>query len=378
MRTRSTSLTQHRPSIDPFDGIPLTRPFWSVMIPAYNSPALLARSLETVLAQDQGPERMQIEVVDDASATGDLATVVNDIGRGRVRYFRHSRNVGPTANFTTCIERSDGVWVHILHSDDLMLDGFYETFERRIEACPDAVMVAGPATLIDDQEAPFHTTPSPRTEGGYVLDAAFVCASQNPIQFVTTVVARSAYERAGGFDRRLCHAADWEMWTRLSCLGPVGWVEEPLGLYRMHAGSDTARLHRSTSYLHDCRLAGRIIAEELRRPDGPPARAAGGPPQGRRLRAGRGGPTSDKRRVATRCRQRRGSGRDDADPGRSAQRRQEARGRDARSPPDGPGEAPRAEATGRKTARLQGIAHRHHGAPGCGGRRAEETVGPGQ
>ena len=30
------------------------RPFWSVMIPSYNSGSLLARTIESVLAQDQG------------------------------------------------------------------------------------------------------------------------------------------------------------------------------------------------------------------------------------------------------------------------------------------------------------------------------------
>ena len=42
-----------------------SRPRWSVMIPTYNCAALLRQTLESVLAQDPGPEVMQIEVIDD-------------------------------------------------------------------------------------------------------------------------------------------------------------------------------------------------------------------------------------------------------------------------------------------------------------------------
>ena len=42
------------------------RPRWSVMIPTFNCAKYLRETLGSVLAQDPGPERMQIEVVDAA------------------------------------------------------------------------------------------------------------------------------------------------------------------------------------------------------------------------------------------------------------------------------------------------------------------------
>jgi hypothetical protein len=47
---------------------PVTRPYWSVMIPTYKAQAdYLVETLNSVLQQDPGPEQMQIEVVDDCS-----------------------------------------------------------------------------------------------------------------------------------------------------------------------------------------------------------------------------------------------------------------------------------------------------------------------
>ena len=68
---------------------------------------------------------MQIEVVDDCSNKDDPEAVVKSLGRGRVEFHRKSKNAGPIANFNTCIERSRGRYVHILHGDDTVEDGYY-------------------------------------------------------------------------------------------------------------------------------------------------------------------------------------------------------------------------------------------------------------
>lgn len=109
------------------------RPFWSVMIPNYNSDRYLAQTLKSVLEQDPGAEEMEIEVVDDCSNKDDPAAVVKEIGKGRISFFRQPDNVGATANFNTCIQRAKGQWVHILHSDDTVLPGFYNRLRSALE-----------------------------------------------------------------------------------------------------------------------------------------------------------------------------------------------------------------------------------------------------
>ena len=57
------------PSIPRIEPVPegIARPLWSVMIPTYNSGEWLRQTLESVMAQDRGPERMEIQVVDNCS-----------------------------------------------------------------------------------------------------------------------------------------------------------------------------------------------------------------------------------------------------------------------------------------------------------------------
>src|SRR5277367_6513526 len=81
------------------------RPLWSVMIPTYNCAKYLRQTLESVLAQDPGPEQMQIEVVDDCSTKDDPEAVVRELGKDRVEFYRKPKNEGAIHNFNTCIQR---------------------------------------------------------------------------------------------------------------------------------------------------------------------------------------------------------------------------------------------------------------------------------
>src|SRR5687767_4743988 len=100
------------------------------MIPTYNCALHLRYALESVLAQDPGRERMQIEVIDDASTVDDPEAIVARIGRDRVGFYRQPGNVGHVRNFETCLARARGRFIHLLHGDDAVRPGFYEAMER--------------------------------------------------------------------------------------------------------------------------------------------------------------------------------------------------------------------------------------------------------
>lgn len=212
------------------------------MIPAYNCAAYLRRTLASVLAQDPGPEAMQIEVVDDGSTRDDPAAVVAELGRGRVGFYRNPRNLGATPTFNVCLERSRGCWVHLLHGDDLVLPGFYAECERALERMPDLVMVIGQVVMIDEEERWLQVIgPPPTSAGQLVADFLPQEAVAQIAQFAGVAVRRAAYERAGGFCTLFGHVADRDMWFRVGQLGPIWCTPRPFGLYRVHGGQDTGQ-----------------------------------------------------------------------------------------------------------------------------------------
>ncbi|HEV2736567.1 MAG TPA: glycosyltransferase [Longimicrobiaceae bacterium] len=232
------------------------RPLWSVMIPAYNCAAYLRVTLESVLAQDPGPGAMQIEVVDDCSTSDDPEAVVREVGGGRVAFYRQARNVGHVGNFETCLLRSRGRLVHLLHGDDAVRPGFYAAMGRAFDARPGLGMAFCRHVYMD--EAGTWRSPGPllAPEPGVLAGGAALLAARQPVQTPAAVVRREVYERLGGFDRRMPFCGeDWEMWVRIASQFPVWYEPEPLALYRRHAVSLTGRSLRTGENLRDLRRA---------------------------------------------------------------------------------------------------------------------------
>lgn len=240
------------------------RPLWSVMIPTYNCARYLGATLRSVLNQDEGPDRMEIVVVDDASSD-DPAAVVEEVGRGRVRFVRQAENVGHIRNFQTCLEQSRGRIVHLLHGDDAVAPGFYRRLQAGFETSPEIGAAFCRSVYIDgnDQRLAISETETVLDHAGLVPRAAERLAATQLIMTPSIVVRREVYEHLGGFDRRLACSEDWEMWVRIAARYPIWHDPAPLAFYRMHAASNTGRHLPSARDLAFTRMAIDMFAAYL-------------------------------------------------------------------------------------------------------------------
>ena len=212
------------------------------MIPAYNCINYLKYTLESVLAQDQGEDNMQIEVVDDHSTDGDVSALVSEVGKGRVQYFRQDRNRGSLRNFETCLNRSRGQLIHLLHGDDRIKAGFYKEIEDLYNNNPEIGAAFTDYSIInqDGVEEDLYEASLPAKHGvidNFVNIIAQCCYLQTP----AVVVKRSVYEKLGGFFA-VHYGEDWEMWIRIAAHFPVAYSPRRLALYRSgHSSSITQR-----------------------------------------------------------------------------------------------------------------------------------------
>jgi hypothetical protein len=236
------------------------RPFWSVMIPAYN-PGLdyLSVALRSVLDQDPGPEQMQIEVVDDFSTKVDVASMVKGFAGERVGYFQNPNNLGLAGCWNACIARARGVWVHILHQDDYILPGFYNRLEKAALSRPEASLIATRSFGVDKDG--FIESMTPRLAGlemgSTAVDALFY---SNPLRCPGIAVKQAFYEEHGGFRDDLPFTLDWEMWVR--AISRSGGIVTPeiLAAHRSTPGNETERFLRSATGLPDVERVQSIIA----------------------------------------------------------------------------------------------------------------------
>jgi len=226
------------------------RPLWSVMIPTFNCAKYLRQTLASVLAEDRGAEQMQIEVIDDCSTKDDPEAIVREIGKGRAVFHRKDQNEGAIANFNTCLERSRGHLVHILHGDDFVRSGFYQRIANASQANPETAAFFTRSFYVDEKgdlldlsgRLPFLEQPT--RNPGSLFD-------HNDLATPGVVVRRDFYEKHGGFLPGLVHCADWEMWVRAIVLGGGLLINEPLAAYRFFEGNDTHRLWRTGENFRD-------------------------------------------------------------------------------------------------------------------------------
>lgn len=216
------------------------RPLWSVMIPAYNCSEYLGETLASVLAQDPGPERMEIVVLDDHS-DDDPARVVREVAGDRVEVVRHAENLGQGANLNEGIRRARGELVHLLHGDDAVRPGFYAALEAPLVAHPE-LAAAFCRYIAIRPDSHWETVAELEQPDAGVLDGWLErIALGQRLQTPCIVVRRAVYEAVGAFDSST-DVLDWDMWVRVAAHGPVWYEPEPLALYRVRGGGVTDRM----------------------------------------------------------------------------------------------------------------------------------------
>ena len=208
------------------------RPFWSVMIPSYNTSKYLVETLQCVLAQDPGKEQMQIMVVDDHSTKGNIEEIVKEIGGGRIEFYRQPKNLGQTGNWNTCLNLAKGYWIHLLHDDDLVLPSFYSKLEPALKENTELGAAFCRFQIMNTEGKVFDILPSELETSGILENWVDKIAIDSKIQPPSIVVKREVYEKLGGFHPDLPHTADWEMWQRIANFYPFWYETEVLASYR--------------------------------------------------------------------------------------------------------------------------------------------------
>lgn len=232
------------------------------MIPVYNCSHYLRETLEAVLEQDPGPDHMQIEVVDDCSTDADVAELVMQIGKGRIDYYRQPVNVGSLRNFETCLNRSRGEYIHLMHGDDRVMQGFYSEIKKVFDMFPEAGAAFCAHDHIDTHGKIRFKKRIEAEQPSLLRNWLPVLAEAQRIQYIAMVVKRSVYEQLGGF-YGVVYGEDWEMWARIAKHYPIAYTPKYLAQYREHDTSISNDSFITGKNLQDIRVVIGIIMTYL-------------------------------------------------------------------------------------------------------------------
>lgn len=231
------------------------QPKVSVLIPTYGHQDFVAQTLATVLMQDF--DDREILVLNDGSPDKTRQVLEPFIEAGHIRYIEQP-NRGVSAARNHLLAQAKGQYLAFLDDDDLWPEGKLNWQVAAMEADPSASFVYGFAEVFGSESRP--PMPGPDAPRGMCQDAfRESCCIYSLGQ---TLLRRSMVENISGFDERLWGTDDWDIYIRLSGLGPVIYNHRCALNYRLHPRNASNDLYRM--YSNCCRLR----RKHLNRPPG--------------------------------------------------------------------------------------------------------------
>lgn len=121
----------------------------SIGVPVYNGSRFVRATLDSLLAQTY--RDFELIICDNASTDATEAICAEYAAAdSRIRIIRHPRNIGPAANYNSCVEHSKGEFFKWNAADDCCAPEFLEKCVAELDAHPDAVLVYPRTRQIDE------------------------------------------------------------------------------------------------------------------------------------------------------------------------------------------------------------------------------------
>ncbi len=206
-------------------------PAVSVLMNCFNGAEFLSEAIESVYAQGFGDWEI---VFWDNQSTDDSARIAQSYD-GRVRYFYAPSHTSLGAARNLALEKACGEYIAFLDCDDVWLP---EKLERQIalfERDPQLILVYSDSYFVDGNGVITGTLFKKRRPFAGQVYPQLLCNDFIPL--LTAVVRREPISQSGGFCSDFHHAEDWDLFLRLSLLGPFDFVPGCLAKYRIHANS---------------------------------------------------------------------------------------------------------------------------------------------
>jgi glycosyltransferase involved in cell wall biosynthesis len=207
----------------PSDASPVGTPRISVILPAYNREDLVARAIDSVLAQSFTD--FELIVVDDCSTDGTRAVLERYRSHPQVRLVLSDVNRGGGGARNLGIAEARADLIAFQDSDDVWLPHKLAAQVAAMDAAPAAGLCYCGALYSEGRQS--YYLPQAlfeRFEG----DMSAQILIHNTTSTQTLVIRRAALDRAGHFDGGFRRLQDWDLMIRVAQLTEFLFLPEPL------------------------------------------------------------------------------------------------------------------------------------------------------
>jgi len=212
----------------------------TLLVPAYNYGRFITQALDSLLSQTL--RDMELIVIDDASTDETPRIVAQYASDARVRVVRHEQNQGHIASYNEGLAMARGNYIGIVSADDYCLRP--DALERQVAVFaenPRVGMVYSAHLMLDPDG---HMTTVAHGAADAVrsgFDEFRSLLWGNYILHSGVLLKREVQSALGPYDPELPQSGDWDLWLRASAGYDVGYIAEPLYVYRLHRSNMQSR-----------------------------------------------------------------------------------------------------------------------------------------
>jgi glycosyltransferase involved in cell wall biosynthesis len=199
----------------------------SVIIPTRDRIGLVRRALES--ARRQRDVTAEVVIVDDGSAP-DVAAALEALAAQDVRVVRNPQSRAPAGARNAGIDAARGDWVAFLDDDDYWAPDKLRCQLAALGHAGAAWAWSGAAYVTDEGEFIWaERAPTPEEARRQIPSGTVIPAGASNV-----IARRDLLLDLGGFDERIFHLPDWDMWLRLLLADPGASHPEPHVAYVQH------------------------------------------------------------------------------------------------------------------------------------------------
>lgn len=218
---------------------PALPPWLSVIMPTHGGERWIDATLRSLAAEaDDG---IELIVLDSSPTPATLDIVRSYGGRLRLRIVACADTRMWPAKTNLGVEAAAAEHVCWLHQDDLWLSGRAAAVRAWIGAAPGAALHLAPSAIIDQAGRTLGLWRCPLPANREIPSAMVTerLLVQNFVAAPAPVFRKDAWLACGGLDPDLWYTADWDIWLKLTAIGPVRHHDAVTTAFRIHGGSLT-------------------------------------------------------------------------------------------------------------------------------------------
>lgn len=213
-------------------------PFFTVVIPAFNSAAFLPETIASLAAQTF--RSFEVVVIDDNSNDNTAAIAMACLQASGLSYqvvskpahvpqgVSHSRNMG--------IQMAKGEWIAFLDSDDFFAPQKLATLHQVIMQQQQPMLLHHSLEWVEERTLQLLGNSLHQSEDGWLQNKDRIF-QENFIGTSSVCLPKKVLEAAGYFDASLHGVEDYYMWMWVSVQYPIYYINQLLGKYRMRQES---------------------------------------------------------------------------------------------------------------------------------------------